>query len=461
MPYYQELFVNSSRKVMDLTPFVVYPPQDLLSVNETVLLTGYRSREPHKDAVASRPLLEFEVDPYASFLTSTDRERYDHALEQRGLTSSVTPDFGHPFELLRHKIVSLPLNDVTFYDGAWNFKGATAGYTGTGLDYVHTGNHVAFPESGNEGLHTFARQAYARVAPTSVQFDAAQFLGELLEGLPRLTLTLLKDQSRFFKNLGSDYLNLQFGWIPFLKDLRNAATALSKATRQLAATGEGVHRGYGVPPETSHGFSTNWNLYDLDLRLGSDWPVGMVPSGFPLPEMVEGLKYPQVGVYALREYSDVYANKSVTRNRWFEGVFSSFFPLDFDNESYLSRLDVLVNTNITPETLWELAPWSWLVDWTLRIGDNIRANLLRANDLLVMHYGYAMEKTIFTTNSSWSHPSPPSGAHFPKEGYMSVRSERKRRIRANPYGFGIGGADSLSGGQLAILGALGLTKFGR
>jgi hypothetical protein len=125
---------------------------------------------------------------------------------------------------------------------------------------------------------------------------------------------------------------------------------------------------------------------------------------------------------------------------------------------------VLLNPKITPSTLWELAPWSWLVDWNLRIGDTIRANELNANDLLIMHYGYAMEHTVYTTNMSWRATGPltgtnPSFSGVPTRGGYFATTEYKRRIRANPYGFRTGGTGNLTGGQTAILGALGLTKL--
>jgi hypothetical protein len=156
--------------------------------------------------------------------------------------------------------------------------------------------------------------------------------------------------------------------------------------------------------------------------------------------------------------------KTSTSKRWFEGEFSLFYPLKFDPESYLSRLDVLVNTKLTPRTLWELAPWSWLVDWNLRIGDTIKANELAANDNLIMHYGYAMEKTVYTTGLSWHQTSSPNVSgriwnNFPNRGGYFATTTYKRRLRANPYGFQAGGQSALTGHQLGILGALGLTKL--
>jgi hypothetical protein len=139
-------------------------------------------------------------------------------------------------------------------------------------------------------------------------------------------------------------------------------------------------------------------------------------------------------------------------------------PLGFDPSDYFQKLQLLIDPKITPSTLWELAPWSWLVDWNLRIGDTIRANEINANDRLVMHYGYAMEHSVYSTKVDWRKTSDVNGGILtvsgnPSFGIHHAQTEYKRRIRANPYGFRVGGVGSLTGGQTAILGALGLTKL--
>lgn len=146
--------------------------------------------------------------------------------------------------------------------------------------------------------------------------------------------------------------------------------------------------------------------------------------------------------------------------RWFEGEFSFFFPLGFDPESYLERANVLFKMELTPRTLWELAPWSWMIDWFLHIEDSIASNEIAANDHLIMHYGYAMETTSYKTEISWRRTSGSSNgfSNVPSFGKLINETVHKRRIRANPYGFQVNPTGSLTGSQLNILGALGLSK---
>lgn len=446
MPYYQEWFVNEARES-------IHNGFPYLTIQDQTFVTSFRTR-PHFKAISSREVTDISVDPYAYFLTSTDERRYHEALKARNLPAQGASDNGHAFELIRHTLKGgLP----TVFRTAGNFTNVVIAFVGSELNSVHNGRWNRIPSFGSDTLGQFGRSAYARVAPTSVVFDAANFLGELRERLPHLGLEVLKNSSRFFRNLGGDYLNVEFGWKPFISDLIRAGKALELATSQLAQQGNRTHRSFGLPPVVNLETTSTMANTSVGLGAGVNFTMGLLPSDFPKPAKVWDHQVP-ASVGQSVPFATRLAYKRFERKQWFEGEFSSFYPLDFDPTDYISRLNVLVNTKVTPEVLWNLQPWSWLVDWNLRIGDSIRSNQLRANDLLVMHYGYAMEKSVYTTGSSFSNPTNSVTVTYPQNAGMVATTTRLRRIRANPYGFGIGGASALSASQLAILGALLLTK---
>jgi hypothetical protein len=79
-------------------------------------------------------------------------------------------------------------------------------------------------------------------------------------------------------------------------------------------------------------------------------------------------------------------------------------------------------------------------------------------DGLVMPYGYVMGRTTKTTHYHWEGGiRDGSGALQHTVLGASVVETTKQRVAANPFGFGIS-PDSLSGRQLSILAALGLSK---
>jgi hypothetical protein len=130
----------------------------------------------------------------------------------------------------------------------------------------------------------------------------------------------------------------------------------------------------------------------------------------------------------------------------------------------LRRYEALANhlfgTRITPELVWNLAPWSWAFDWFTNAGDVIHNISLLGVDGLVLQYGYAMRSMNVKHEMVQTVTSGLGGRNLGFGGLTSTRlvfTETKQRIRANPYGFGIDDL-SLSGRQLAILAALGLTK---
>lgn len=452
MPYYLEQYVNREVNGSIATGGVKQYDSPVV-LDSTELRTSRSS--PKREAVFSQELDPISFDPYAYFLDSTSRKKYQDRLDERGMKPEGEPDRGHPFELKRHTIFGRPRNvrktsvfASQFFENCW-----VTPSIGDKLLDLHRGNVFAPAPYMETGLDAFAQQAYNRTAPTATVFDAGQFLGELREGLPRLTSAFMQGQASLLKKAGSDYLNVEFGWKPFISDIQNAGKALLGATDSFSQMGKRVHRRYSLP-------ETELTDFGLFLGTASIYAYNARGAATNYSPLAGRPLFTSTSAQLLCDYT---VHKSRSSRRWFEGEFTSFMPLGFDPTDYFQRLSVLVDPKITPATLWELAPWSWLVDWNLRIGDTIRANEINANDRLVMHYGYAMETTVYATKVDWNTYEKPSGQltyeNRPEFGILRGETTYKRRLRANPYGFRVGGTGSLSGGQSAILGALGLTKF--
>jgi hypothetical protein len=116
----------------------------------------------------------------------------------------------------------------------------------------------------------------------------------------------------------------------------------------------------------------------------------------------------------------------------------------------------LLGIRITPEVLWNLAPWSWAIDWFSNLGDVVSNLSDWATDGLALRYGYIMEhKSIYVTYSLVGKP------RFLPEGTFAsdviAYRETKRREKATPFGFGLDW-NTFSPRQLAIAAALGITR---
>ena len=119
-----------------------------------------------------------------------------------------------------------------------------------------------------------------------------------------------------------------------------------------------------------------------------------------------------------------------------------------------------MSTEITPALLWELAPWSWLADWVLHLGDSLRAQEAAMSNRVLTTYAYAMESVEVENHLALSNIRPRYTGSYAGPSHYSCAwtTTSRRRIRANPFGFIGTSASPLTVGQLGILNALSLKK---
>lgn len=281
-------------------------------------------------------------------------------------------------------------------------------------------------------MNTFGTSAIARVLPTNPISGLSTALGELRkDGLPSLPGSSMRDRVDLARRSGNEFLNIEFGWLPLVNDVRKLADAV-KRSRQLI----------------------DQYIRDSDRQVRRRFtpqPVTLETSVFTGPGRgTAGINMPNSTV-----------TRSVTERYWFSGAFKYHVPVGDDFYSRLRYYEAISNrlygTRITPEVVWNLAPWSWAVDWFTNAGDVIHNISQLGSDGLVMRYGYAMRHMVVDElGSGYFDILDGSGRHTGLL-QLQVGSEWKRRVRANPYGFGIDDT-SLSAVQLAILAALGLTR---
>jgi hypothetical protein len=299
------------------------------------------------------------------------------------------------------------------------------------------------PES-MPALQGFAQRALADARPTLAEFSLSNFLGEIREGLPKAISSagFFQERGRYFKGIGKDYLNAQFGWVPFLSDLQKLAYALFRAQSKLnAITGTPVRRHLKGPKVTDTRQHTGVQ-FNLGVTSGS-------ADGLVLPISGE-TSYPYVigvGNGTVIETIDSTLN--------FSGSFVTLLPESFDDSAYLDRFWQLVDLRVTPSVLWNLSPWTWLVDWFLDIQGVIDANLQVGDENLLIHYAYASQKITYRS-LGWV--TDPFFGYTGDKLACVIEGTHYRRVRANPYGFTVGTFGGLSTSQLAILGALGLSR---
>jgi len=157
---------------------------------------------------------------------------------------------------------------------------------------------------------------------------------------------------------------------------------------------------------------------------------------------------------------------TVRTESWFSGAYTYLLA---DGHSYVGKLEKydqlanrLLGTRMNADTMYQITPWSWLLDWFADAGSFLSNVSALSDDSLVMKYGYVMHQVTASREYSVLGQSAVGGdpsvftTGFPVRAVMHYRLTTKERRRATPYGFGVH-LEDLSPRRWAVLTALGLT----
>lgn len=356
-------------------------------------------------------------------------------------------DTGHEFDTVKQTVK---------FPQSVRFSGTANGYTTSGTVPAcltrypasrFMDNFPVVPPISKNEANTIGTRFINESVPTAPQSNLLMALIETVrEGLPAFPGSSLKN-GLSAENLGSEWLNLNFGIKPLLSDIQDVLHAVINAPKILEQirrdSGKIIRRRRELQlPDT---YSTRDLSYYGD-RGGSTW------AGVPL-------QVPASDGLGRFEQEDRVQTKYV-----FTGAFQYYLDVGDDALSRLSSFEsqasYLLGLRITPELLWNLAPWSWLVDWFAEIGPILGNLSAFSNDGLVLKYGYLQKHTI--ASRYYTFTATKDDIYSPRKMFVTrFRTERKERVRATPFGFGFM-PDQLTGYQTSILGALAATaKPGR
>lgn len=386
--------------------------------------------------------------------------------ETNDARKSQTYDHGHPFSTFKMEREMTNVN-LASKDGKVSYYGPLGIYTNgassvmDGRANLTTGPNIA---TGNWSAidQTKGAKAISKTIPTLPVSGVAAFLGELHEGLPQLIghSLLFKERAHAFHAAGDEYLNVQFGWKPFVSDVKKFAKAFTNAHAILKKyreeSGKALRRKYSFPATRST------HLYP---ELFMDWGAVKPENVFRFPcadPSIPGGTFPSLDIDALFRLgasASFHGSIVSTEKYYFTGAYSYLLSEDDSffgrMERYAQLANKLVGIRFTPDVLWELTPWSWLADWEANIGVNITNATALGQDNLVLRWGYLMRKTTLKHYASSSLLTSYSG--WSGSIHNSFKFTSKERVRATPFGFGLN-PGGFTDHQWSILGALGLTK---
>lgn len=329
-----------------------------------------------------------------------------------------------------------PLGGTFYYHPVLN-RWVTSGYAFQGTYRLDPKWSSGVPSSCMSLATARGPEAWNKFKPGKPDVGLAQFIAELKDiANMKMDFKYAHNFLRGMKKQGKNYLAAQFGWKPFVQDLRSLYSSIRKIDNRIAQlrklNGQWHRRGGTLFIDESNSSSSGTdNIISPGNYLTSKgWSVD---------------------------------TKSTTRC-WFQGSFRYFIPgLDDPKWGRLKAIQELWDLSITPELLWELMPWSWLADWFGDVGNIISNFQSQISDQVTARYAYVMYQT--DTETKWKadainrYTSTYNVVQYnPVHCEAVFRQTAKTRAEASPFGFGID-IGNLSWSQMSILAALGLSKM--
>lgn len=312
----------------------------------------------------------------------------------------------------------------------------------------------------------------ANTNPYNAKSDLAVTIGELMTGnLPRILARVGDRLTRIaidwkletgrelskHTNPGSEWLALQFGWVPLVNDIVHAVETLYKLHLLLYGASEDTRRHRGGDLAALGRIASSFTAGQRNWNLGSPLASSAITSPYMSNTSGSVLSAP-----GAPNNTDAVWSKSthIVADYRFSARFHSGARANEQEVGYLDRALQLLGLDITPATLWNLAPWTWLLDWFSNMG-TVAQNL---SDLdwsnVLLDYAYLTMQVESTAYLSVKVPSTWTNGLFSSSHQTiahTITTTEKVREQASPVGFSVSW-DGLSPFQLSILAALGMTR---
>lgn len=392
-----------------------------------------------------------------------DRYRFMNELDQvaasavrptSGRKVSLTTDTGHPFASMKYSSIQ-----VGYYRRSKGSEAKTIAVFPVGCaiapdsvrDLIPS---TAFPSEtirSQYGMPTTSalqqriNAAFHSMNPIKAEAQVGELLLSLLRGdVPRLMRNIhdgivslsRRDWRSTAKNVGSEHLNQQFGWMPLIRDIENAIKVLT--TIDAMIYGSSTRRSRTIKYSTFHAEYAGGDRVMTRYSDGSY--LSSSDSSTLQPMVISDLSYD----VRLSARLIPIARPGLGANTFIDQV-----------EEVLRKLGAWY-----PALGWDLLPYSWLIDWATSLGTAINNAGYYGNNPGQVSIDYAWATSCYRALSriEFKKSRAVSGlvtrtALFPGKE-LSIT---KIRHGATPFGMGLD-LKGLSSWQISILVALGAVK---
>lgn len=248
------------------------------------------------------------------------------------------------------------------------------------------------------------------------------------------------------KKAAEHFLNHNFGWVPFVKDLADFLSNLRDFREKIAILSQ--NNGQWIRKRSI-----------LENRISDDpipgWSGTGIHNVFPLNTSPANDTWVGTPRWEYRLRTQTYST-AVGSFRYYVPYFDVYSP-EWGGLGSVRRQLMLHGLRVSPSNIYKAVPWSWLVDWLTPVGHDLQVLQDSEFDSVVAKYLYTTTHSAQSIDFEQYVPfNQASGGPRTLSWSRSVSTKQRKAIDS-PYGFGLTW-DELSPKQLAILAALGITR---
>jgi hypothetical protein len=312
-------------------------------------------------------------------------------------------------------------------------------------------------------ISTLEGQAWDKTKPPLERGGLAVALAEARDGkrMAKTSFGLIKEFASLYKSIGGNgaqkilsprkaadhFLNHNFGWVPFVKDLEGIIDNLSdrhaRLERMRFENGKWIRRRAILVNQSGEDPVPGWS----GTGAHGYWPAGV----YPLDDCYAGTPS-----WSFTNKWSTYAS-SVGSFRYYLPYFDSQSP-DYNGLWNSIQRDLkLHGALLNPVHVYKATPWTWMIDWFTDTGRTISSLNDQYLDNIAASYFFISHRDLQEITCKQVLPFNGLSGGSRTLAWSRIIDVKQRKRAESPFGFGPS-LESLTPKQLAIMGALGLSR---